>query len=135
MAVVKELFANRILQIQGIGGFILIQGDGQILASKTDMSTRPQTLAAMMILSGQDCNTLRKTMGLSQYHYLMISREKGEKLYVFPVQGHFLGVIHRCPDHNPSFVKKIKQFIQDVFPATGNGPAALPGYRQKPCHN
>lgn len=135
MAVVQEIFANRILQIQGVGGFILIQGDGQILASKTDMSIKPQTLAAMMILSGQDCITLRKTMGFSRYHYLMISREKDGNLYVFPVQDHFLGVIHRCPDHDPAFVKKIKQFIQDVFPANGNGPATLPGNSQKYCHN
>ncbi|MBA4367373.1 MAG: hypothetical protein C0403_07000, partial [Desulfobacterium sp.] len=81
LEIVQEEFANKILQIQGVGGFILVRNNGQLLASKTDMTTDPQTLAAMMILSSQDCKTLQSTMGFSRYHYLMVTQEKIGKLY------------------------------------------------------
>jgi predicted regulator of Ras-like GTPase activity (Roadblock/LC7/MglB family) len=114
LEIVQEEFANKILQIQGVGGFILVRNNGQLLASKADITIDPQTLAAMMILSSQDCKTLQSTMGFSRYHYLMVTQEKIGKLYVFPIQNHLLGVIHRYPDHDPMFVKKMKQFIHGL---------------------
>ncbi len=114
LEIVQEEFANKILQIQGVGGFVLVRNNGQLLASKTDITIDPQTLAAMMILSSQDCKTLQSIMGFSRYHYLMVTQEKIGNLYVFQIQNHLLGVIHRYPDHDPIFVKKMKQFIHGL---------------------
>jgi predicted regulator of Ras-like GTPase activity (Roadblock/LC7/MglB family) len=114
LEIVQEEFANQILQIQGVGGFVLVRNNGQLLASKTDMTTDPQTIAAMMILSSQDCKTLQSTMGFSRYHYLMVTQEKIGKIYIFPIQNHLLGVIHRYPEHDPMFVQKMKQFIHGL---------------------
>lgn len=114
LEIIQEEFAGKILQIQGVGGFLLVRNNGQLLASKTDMTTDPQTLAAMMTLSSQDSKSLQSTMGLGRYHYLMVTQENIGKLYVFPIQNHLLGVIHRCPDHDPIFVKRIRQFIHEL---------------------
>ena len=111
----QEVFANTILHVQGVDGFILVQKDGQILASKTDMSIKPQTLAAMMILSSRDCRVLQSEMGFSRFQYLMFSHAPGSTLYLFPVNDHLLGVIHRHPGHDPAFVKTVVQFIHRTF--------------------
>lgn len=111
----QEAFANTILQVQGVDGFILVQKDGQILASKTDMSVKPQTLAAMMILSSQDCRALQAEMGFSRFQYLMFSHTPGSTLYLFPVNTHLLGVIRRKTGHDPVFVKSVVHFIQQTF--------------------
>ena len=111
----QEVFASTILQVPGVDGFILVQKDGQILASKTDMSVKPQTLAAMMILSSRDCRTLQSEMGFSRFQYLMLSHAPGSTLYLFPVNDHLLAVVHRQPEHDPVFVKTVVQFIHQTL--------------------
>jgi len=125
VASVQEKFAKKILQIQGVKGFILVQKDGQILASKTDMATKPQTLAAMIILSGQDCNTLKAAMGFSHYHYLTVTQENIGKLLVFPIRNYFLGVVHQSQDHDPGVVRKIRQVIKGSVTMEDLKPSAF----------
>lgn len=125
----QETFANTILQVQGVDGFILVQRDGQILASKTDMSVKPQTLAAMMILSSQDCRALQSEMGFSRFQYLMFSCAPGSALYLFPVNDHLLGVIHRQPGHDRAFIKTVVQFIHRTL-ANSQSSFFQGGYRR-----
>ncbi len=88
MATAKD-FVDRVNQIEGIAGCVLIRNDGVQIAKTLD----DQENYVPLLQTGSNlANDIMESIGFSYCRYLSFDRENMENLYVFPVDNYLLGI-------------------------------------------
>jgi len=92
MATAKE-FVDRINQIDGVAGCLLIKDDGMLLGQTLDDSEVYSTL--LQISAGLSADIMNK-IGFSYCRYLSFNRNNNQNFYVFPIENYLLGIVQQA---------------------------------------
>jgi len=89
MATAKE-FIDRVSQIDGVAGCVLLREDGQTLGFSLE---DPDLYSPLMLMGGKVTQSIRDKMGFSYCRYLSFNREGKEHFHLFVIDHFTLGVV------------------------------------------
>jgi len=107
-----ERFANRIAQIKGVDQFVLTRQDGQII---THNLSNPEQLASVVTLGGYGAQAIQKSVGFSQFRYLVCTRPQSQNLIVFSLDKYFLGIQQKPDTSQAELVSEVSRFLQHIL--------------------
>ena len=110
MATAKE-FVDRIHQIDGVAGCLLVKNDGVLLGQTTEDQEVYSTLLQISSgLSGEIMNNV----GFSHCRYLCFNRLNMQHFYVFHIDKYLLGVVQQADCSVASMLERVYQLIGRV---------------------
>lgn len=119
MATAKE-FVDRISNIEGVSGCLLVREDGEILGRSLE---DPDLYTSLMIHGGISARGIMDKVGFSYCRYLSFNREGKEHFHLFPIDKFYLGVIQTSECYVPDMLQAVLRLIGRV--TTGNPPAEV----------
>ena len=109
MATVQD-FTN-IKNIDGVKSYYLVKYDGKGLAFHGDNA---DDLFPFIAFAGLNCDTIRSSLGLSEFKHMVFSRQSQEDLLLFGFSNYFLAVIKEAKASADDLVLKIDDFIETI---------------------
>ncbi len=85
-------FVNRISQIEGVAGCLLVRGDGALLGKTID---DPEVYTALLQVSSSLSDEIMGHVGFSYCRHICFSRLNMQNFYVFPIDKYLLGVVQQ----------------------------------------
>lgn len=110
MATATE-FVDRIDQIEGVAGCLLIREDGTLLGQTVDDT---EVYSALMQLSNNLSVGIMNKIGFSHCCYLSFSRTNKHDFFVFPIDNYLLGVLQQPDCSVATMLELIQQLIGRV---------------------
>jgi len=106
-----ERFANRIRQIKGVAEFALVRNDGHTMVHNL---REPGEFTSLVTLFGLNAHSIGKSIGFSQYHYLIANRHAAGSLLIFPLDKYFLGIAQRQDANQAAMIAEIQAVLAQV---------------------
>lgn len=110
MATAKE-FVERISEIDGVEGCVLVREDGEILGRSLE---DPDLYTSLMILGTSSARGIMDKVGFSYCRYLSFCREGKRHFYLFPIDKFCLGVIQTPECFVPDMLQAVLRLIGRV---------------------
>jgi hypothetical protein len=109
-------FVERINQIDGVAGCLLVKSDGVLLGKTLDDSEVFSTL--LQVTSGLS-DEIMSNVGFSYCRYICFSRLNMQNFYVFPIDTYLLGVVQQADCSISVMLERIYQLIGRVSTSGG----------------
>jgi predicted regulator of Ras-like GTPase activity (Roadblock/LC7/MglB family) len=106
-----EDFGNRVAQVPGIKNYLLVRNDGKVIIHNIE---KPESLASMVAFNGLNCEAISSMVGLTNLKYMMVTSKSNERLFIFPIDTSFLGIIQDPDAYSNDVVDNVIQLIQTV---------------------
>ncbi|WDP92977.1 MAG: roadblock/LC7 domain-containing protein [Desulfobacter sp.] len=100
-----EVLSN-VKRINGVDGYILLDGKGNILAHNDDMKA-PEKLSRMVYFCGRKLSVI----GKKYFKYASFSRQNNRNVLIFPVGNYYLGVIKQTGIRNFRAASAVMEFL------------------------
>lgn len=117
MATAKD-FVDRISQIDGVAGCLLVRDDGLVLGQTLD---DPEVYSTLMQISSGLSENIMSNVGFSHCQYLSFNRTNMQNFYIFPIDKYLLGVVQQENSSLSFLLEKVFQLIGRVSTG-GSGP-------------
>ena len=116
-----QRFANRIAQIKGVGNYIVSRNDGQIIIHNLE---NPEKVASLVTFGGFNVQTIQKTLGFSQFGYLIFIRPQNQNLIIFSLDKYYLGILQKIDSNQTQLIDEVSRFLFNLKNAkkTNNSP-------------
>lgn len=114
MSSIKEKFAKRLLQINGVKRYILVRNDGEILAHNL-MEENPETISSILLFSALNCDKIKSGFGFRNVKYMAVSKDNNENLYIFQMEKYYLGVMQHSNANTMELIKDVSGFIDGMM--------------------
>jgi predicted regulator of Ras-like GTPase activity (Roadblock/LC7/MglB family) len=101
----------RLAQINGVADYILVRGDGRIIAQNMENDA---SLGQLIATSGSQCDTLAADMGGNRYIHLCLERESGNDLLVFSLGRLYLGIVKHAESERQEVIDNIIYFLKNL---------------------
>ena len=110
MATAKD-FVDRINQIDGVAGCLLIKDDGVQYGQTLD---DPEAYSALMQISSGLSADIMDKIGFSYCHHLSFNRINNQNFYVFPIDNYLLGIVQQADCSVTAMLEIVYQLIGRV---------------------
>lgn len=101
-----EVFSN-VKRINGVDGYILLDGKGNILAHNDEM-TSPENISRMVYFCGRKLSLI----GKKYFKYASFSRQNKRNVLIFPVGNYYLGIIKKTGIGNFKTASAVMEFLE-----------------------
>lgn len=106
-----EDFVNRISQVDGIDGCLLVKQDGLVLG-KTFSDA--EMYAELMIDAGPKAIAVMESLGFSYCRHLCFNCGDNRHFYLFPINKYLLGVVQRADCDISQMLDQVYRLISRV---------------------
>ncbi|MFK5925053.1 MAG: hypothetical protein QM483_00355 [Desulfuromusa sp.] len=113
MATAKD-FVDRINQIDGVAGCLLVKEDGVLLGQTVE---DPEVYSALLQISAGLSADIMANVGFSHCRYLSFNRLNMQHFYVFIIDKYLLGIVQQADCSVVTMLEHVYQLIGRV--ATG----------------
>ncbi len=110
MATAKD-FVDRINQIDGVAGCLLVKDNGALLGQTLD---DVEVYSTLLQLSSSLSRDIMTNIGFSHCRYLSFSRLNMQNFYVFPIDKYLLGVVQLADCSADAMLERIYRLIGRV---------------------
>jgi hypothetical protein len=110
MASAKD-FVDRIDQIDGVAGCVLVKEDGMLLGKTLDDSEVYSTL--LQVTSGLSADIMTN-VGFSYCRYVSFTRLNMQNFYVFPIDKYLLGIVQQADCSASAMLDRVYHLIGRV---------------------
>ncbi|WP_321369128.1 hypothetical protein [uncultured Desulfuromusa sp.] len=112
-------FVERVHQVDGVAGCVLVKDDGKLLGNTLDDSEVYSTL--LQVTSGIS-GDIMSNVGFSYCRYICFNRHNMQNFYVFPIDNYLLGVVQEANCSVSPMLDRVYQLVGRV--STG-GPGNM----------
>ena len=109
-------FVDRVNQINGVAGCVLVKNDGTLLGKTLDDSEVYSTL--LQVTSGLS-GDIMSNVGFSYCRYVSFNRPNMQNFYVFPIEKYLLGVVQQPDCSVAAMLEKVYHLIGRVSTREG----------------
>ena len=102
-------YTKMLLQVEGVGGYLLMRSDGRILSHNV---SDPDGLSSLMAITGLGIKKIQKSLGFHHFDHLLLKRDNKENLVLLKIGTTLLGVLQK-PNSACSELLKGLAHIQD----------------------
>jgi len=110
MANAKD-FVERINQIDGVAGCLLVKGDGGLLGNTL---ADPEAFSTLLQVTSGLSREIMKNVGFSYCRYISFNRLNLQDFYVFPIGKYLLGVVQQSDCSVSAMLERVYQLIGRV---------------------
>ena len=110
MATAKE-FVDRINQIDGVAGCLLVRNDGTALGQTLDDQ---EVYSTLLQISSRLFGEIMNNVGFSHCRYLCFNRLNMQHFYVLPIEKYLLGVVQQADCSVATMLERVYQLIGRV---------------------
>jgi hypothetical protein len=110
MATIEDLVTG-IQRIQGLGGYVIVNQDGQVLSHNV---ANVEGLSALIVMGALSGNIVKTEVGASLFKHFVVVRKTNERLLVFPIGNLCLGLLQRQDTYTPDIVNKVQSMIHGL---------------------
>jgi len=110
MATARD-FVERVSQIEGVAGCLLVKNDGVLLEQTLD---DPELYATLAQMGAREATDLMQTLGFSHCRYLCFNRPDNPHFYVFPIYHFFPGLIQQPGEDFTALLEQVERLIERV---------------------
>lgn len=103
-----QRFADRIEQIDGVSNYIVVRNDGQMIIHNLD---EPEKLTSLLTFGGFNTQAIQKTLGFSQFGYLVYIRPRNQNLIIFSLDKYFLGIVQKMDSNQSRLIEEVGRFL------------------------
>lgn len=104
-------FVNRISQIEGIAGCLLVKDHGALLGKTID---DPEVYTTLLQVSSALSGEIMGHVGFSYCRHICFSRLNMQNFYVFPIDKYLLGVVQQPDCSISAMLERVYQLIGRV---------------------
>jgi len=97
---------SHVKRIDGVGAYILLDGQGQIITCNDDMKA-PEALSKMVYTCGRSLSLV----GKSYFNYASFSRAHNPDILIFPVGNYYLGVVKDTGNRDFKTAQTVTEFL------------------------
>lgn len=110
MATAKD-FVDRINQIDGVAGCLLVKDDGVLLAQTLD---GPEVYSTLLQVSAGLSADIMDKVGFSYCRYLSFNRSNNQNFYAFPIDNYLLGIVQQEDCSAAAMLEMVYRLIDRV---------------------
>ncbi|MBN2428252.1 MAG: hypothetical protein JXK94_07950 [Deltaproteobacteria bacterium] len=103
-----QRFANRIEQIKGVGNYIVARNDGQIVIHNLE---NPEKLTSLVTIGGFHSVAIQKTLGFSDFGYLIYIRPQNQNLIIFALDKYYIGILQKIDSNQTQLIEDVSRFL------------------------
>ena len=111
-------FVERIHQIDGVAGCLLVKSDGALLGKTVDDA---DVFSTLLQVTSALSTEIMSNVGLSYCRYVCFSRLNMQNFYVFPIDKYLLGVVQQADCSISVMLERIYQLIGRVATSGAEG--------------
>jgi len=103
-----QRFAKRIEQFKGVSNYIVARNDGQIIIHNLG---NPEKLTSLVTFGGLNAQSIQKTLGFSEFGYLIFIRPQNQNLIIFSLDKYYLGIVQKVDSNQTQLIDEISRFL------------------------
>jgi hypothetical protein len=103
-----QRFANRIEQIKGVNNFVVARNDGQVVVHNLE---NPEKLTSLVTIGGFHAQSIQKTLGFSDFGYMVYLRPENQNLIIFSLDKYYLGIMQKIDSNQTQLIDEVSRFL------------------------
>jgi len=104
-------FVERVNQIDGVAGCLLVNSDGTLLGKTLD---NPEVYSTLLQVTSGLSGEIMSNVGFSYCRYISFNRFNMQNFYVFPIDKFLLGVVQQADCSVSAMLERVYQLIGKV---------------------
>ncbi|MEA3363784.1 MAG: roadblock/LC7 domain-containing protein [Thermodesulfobacteriota bacterium] len=106
-----KVFVERIKQMEGVSGCLLIKDDGALLGRALDDA---ETYTSLMLTTAGLAENIMDKVGFSYCRYVSFNRTNNQTFYIFPIDHYLLGLVQKADCSVADMLDRVYQLIGRV---------------------
>ena len=99
---------NGLNRLKGSAITLFARNDGQIIIHNLE---NPEKLISLVTFGGLNAQSIQKTLGFSQFGYLLFIRPQNQNLIIFSLDKYYLGILQKIDSNQTQLIDEISRFL------------------------